>query len=71
VFKSIVVKVVIGEIDENGNTNPYMLTFIYKNGYSNAVQSKMHKQIKKKNNYKGILLSYSSPNPRRVCGIDA
>ena len=40
--ESIVEKVIIGEIDENGNANPYKLTFIYKNGYSNAVQSKMH-----------------------------
>lgn len=64
VFESIVEKVIIGEIDENGNANPYKLTFVYKTGYSNAVQSKMHKQIKKKKNDKGNLHSYSSPNTR-------
>jgi len=64
VFESIVEKVIIGEIDENGNANPYKLTFVYKTGYSNEVQSKMHKQIKKKKNDKGNLHSYSSPNTR-------
>lgn len=48
VFESIVDKVIVGEIDENENTNPYKLTFVYKTGYFNAVQSKMHKQIKKR-----------------------
>ncbi|WP_207638337.1 hypothetical protein [Desulfoscipio gibsoniae] len=48
VFESIVEKVIIGEVDEDGNNNPYKLTFVYKTGYFNAVQSKMHKQIKKK-----------------------
>ena len=45
-FESIVEKVIIGESDENGNANPYKLTFVYKTGYSNTVQSKMHKQVK-------------------------
>ena len=70
VFESIVEKVIIGEIDENGNANPYKLTFVYKTGYSNAVQSKMHKQIKKKKNDKGNLHSYSSPNTRGNYGFD-
>src|SRR5690606_10646244 len=48
VFESIVEKVIIGEVDENGNTNPYKLTFIYKTEYSNSIQSKMHKQINRK-----------------------
>ena len=51
VFESIVEKVIIGEIDENGNANPnpnpHKLTLVYKIGYSNTVQSKMHKQSKK------------------------
>lgn len=64
VFESIVEKVIIGEIDENGNANPYKLTFVYKTGYFNAVQSKMNKQIKKnrQQNSKVNLPSYSSPN---------
>ena len=56
--------------DENGNANPYKLTFVYKTGYSNAVQSKMHKQIIKKKNDKGNLHSYSSPNTCGVHNID-
>lgn len=61
-FESIVEKVIIGESDENGNANPYKLTFVYKTGYSNTVQSKMHKQVKKKKNDNGNLPSYSTPN---------
>src|SRR5699024_4120178 len=48
VLESIVEKVIIGEVDEDGNTNPYKLTFIYKTEYSNSIQSKMHKQINRK-----------------------
>jgi DNA invertase Pin-like site-specific DNA recombinase len=64
VFESIVEKVIIGEIDDDGNANPYKLTFVYKTGYSNAVQSKMHKYIKKnRQQNNGVNLpSYSSPN---------
>lgn len=40
-------KVIIGEVDENGNNNPYKLTFVYITGFYNAIQSKMHKQFKK------------------------
>lgn len=47
VFESIVEKVIIDEIDENGNPNPYKLIFVYKTGFFNTVQSKMHKQLKK------------------------
>ncbi len=62
VFESIVDKVIVGEIDENGNTNPYKLTFVYKTGYFNAVQSKMHKQINKKRTQNDVkdLPSYSA-----------
>jgi len=45
VFESIVEKVIIGELDESGNINPYKLTFVYKTGFINTVQSKMHKQM--------------------------
>lgn len=68
VFESIIDKVIIGEIDENGNTNPYKLTFVYKTGFSNAVHSKMYKQFKKNRtqNDKVNLPSYSSPNTYRI-----
>ncbi len=33
VFESIVDKVIVGEVDENGNVDPYKLTFVYKTGF--------------------------------------
>ena len=33
VFESMVEKVIIGEIDELGNKNPYKITFVFKTGY--------------------------------------
>lgn len=46
VFESIVEKVIVGEIDENGNKNPYKLTFVYKTGLSNKVDSKAQRDLK-------------------------
>lgn len=43
IFESIVEKVIVGETDENGNVNPYKLTFVYKTGISNSVNSKTKK----------------------------
>ena len=40
IFESIVEKVIVGEIDENGNKDPYKLTFIYKTGISNKIITK-------------------------------
>ena len=70
VFESIVEKVIVGEIDENGNTNPYKLTFIYKTEYSNSIQSKMHKQINRKRTQNDVkdLPSHSSTDTYRSCG---
>jgi hypothetical protein len=66
VFESIVEKVIIGEVDKDGNPNPYKLTFVYKTGFYNAVQSKMHKQFKKKRRQNDVvhLPSYSSSDTR-------
>ena len=62
VFESIVQKVIVGEIDEDGNVNPYKLTFVYKTDYSNTVQSKMHKQANRKRTQNDVkdVPSYSS-----------
>ena len=62
VFESIVQKVIVGETDEDGNVNPYKLTFIYKTDYSNTVQSKMHKQANRKRTQNDVkdLPSYST-----------
>lgn len=67
VFESIVEKIIIGEIDEDGNPNPYKLTFVYKTGFFNTVQSKMHKQFKKKRRQNDVvdLPSYSMAD---TCG---
>ncbi len=46
VFESIVEKVIVGEIDEDGNKNPYKLTFVYKTGISNKVESKTQRDLK-------------------------
>jgi len=46
VFESIIEKVIVGEIDENGNKDPYKLTFVYKTGISNKVDPKMQKETK-------------------------
>ena len=32
-------------LDESRNVDPYKLTFVYKTGFVNTVQSKMHKQM--------------------------
>ena len=46
VFESIVEKVIVGEVDEDGNKNPYKLTFVYKTGISNKVESKTQRDLK-------------------------
>ena len=46
VFESIIEKVIVGEIDENGNKDPYKLTFVYKTGISNKVDPKMQRETK-------------------------
>lgn len=68
VFESIVEKVIIGEVDESGNVNPYKLTFVYKTGFINTVQSKMHKQIgnRRRENDNVNVLSYAAADTRGV-----
>src|SRR5690606_34224954 len=72
VFESIVEKVIIGEVDDDGNTNPYKLTFIYKTEYSNSIQSKMHKQTNRKRTQNDVkdLPSHPSTDTRGVCNAD-
>src|SRR5699024_5119730 len=72
VCESIVEKVMIVEVDENENTNPYKLTIIYKPEYSNSIQSKMHKQINRKRTQNDVkdLPSHPSTDTRGVGSID-
>ena len=37
IFESIIEKVIIGGIDEDGNKDPYRITFIYKTGFKNEI----------------------------------
>ncbi|MDR2571938.1 MAG: recombinase family protein [Oscillospiraceae bacterium] len=34
VFENMIEKIIIGEIDEQGNKNPYKITFVFKTGYT-------------------------------------
>ncbi len=48
VFESVVDKVIIGESLNEGNPNPYKLTFIYKTGFTSSVQARWAGKIEKK-----------------------
>ena len=37
IFESIIEKVIVGGYDENGEKDPYKITFIYKTGFRNEV----------------------------------
>ena len=55
IFESIIDKVVVGGYDKEGNKDPAMLTFVYKTGLKNSVDSTIYKPQKrnlksKKNN---------------------
>lgn len=39
IFESIIEKVIVGGYDENGNKDPYKITFIYKTGFKNEVEN--------------------------------
>src|SRR5699024_1316956 len=85
VFESIVEKVIVGEVDEKGNLDPYKLTFVYKTGFhddrfktprKNA--SSKNKRIEKNSaelssytsNHVNKSCSYSSDVICRVCNLD-
>ena len=37
IFESIIEKVIVGGYDEEGNKDPYKITFIYKTGFKNEI----------------------------------
>lgn len=47
VFESIVDKVIVGGIDDDGNKDPSMLTFIYKTGFINSIDGIQYKPERK------------------------
>lgn len=47
VFESIIEKVIVGEIDENNNVDPYKLTFVYKTGFKDKLDGVKFKAPRK------------------------
>ena len=47
VFESIIEKVIVGGIDEDGNKDPAQLTFVYKTGFSNQLDGRNFKPERK------------------------
>ncbi len=47
VFESIVEKVIVGEVDEKGNVDPYKLTFVYKTGFKDDLDGERFKTPRK------------------------
>ena len=49
IFESIIEKVIVGGYDEDGNKDPYKITFIYKTGFKNEIGSAKERFDKSKN----------------------
>ncbi|MEN1969196.1 recombinase family protein [Lentibacillus sp. N15] len=47
VFESVVEKVIVGGVDEDGNKDPAMITFVYKTGLSNSLDGNKFKPARK------------------------
>ena len=47
VFESIVEKVIVGGITEDGKIDPYMLTFVFKTGYNHSINARQFKPPRK------------------------
>ncbi len=47
VFKSVIEKVIVGGIDEDGNKDPAMITFVFKTGLSNSLDGEKFKPARK------------------------
>lgn len=47
VFESVVEKVIVGGIDEDGNKDPTMITFVYKTGLSNSLDGEKFKPARR------------------------
>src|SRR5699024_901629 len=85
VFESVVDKVIVGGVDEDGNKDPAMITFVYKTGLSNSLDGEKFKpalrNAKKENtkisnelcsytvNEDNKLCSHSSDDTCGVCGV--
>jgi len=38
IFENMIEKIIIGEVNEQGNKNPYKITFVFKTGYTSDVE---------------------------------
>ena len=67
IFESIIDKVVVGGYDKEGNKDPAMLTFVYKTGLKNSVDSKIYKPQKRnlKSEKNSINLYQHAPDDSR------
>ena len=82
IFESIIEKVIVGGFDEDGNKDPYKITFIYKTGLKNEIGNAKERFDKSKkmgdktkelcshiaDELKGVC-SFVSDNTRRLRGI--
>ncbi len=57
IFESVIEKIIVGKIDEDGNNNPYSVTFIFKTGL-----------VIEKNDKNSNLYSYPTHDACGVCG---
>lgn len=80
VFESIVEKIVVGGLDDDGNKDPHLLTFIYKTGFINNIDGSDHKPERKNSKGKNKadklcsnptneLSELCSNNSDDICGV--
>ena len=83
IFESIIEKVIVGGYDEDGNKDPYKITFIYKTGFKNEIGKAKERFDKSKSvsdkakelcshivdEVKDVC-SYVSDNTHRMCGVN-
>ena len=72
IFESMIDSVIVGGCDENGNKDPYKLTFIYKTGFTHEIDDAENKYVKKsKKGRKGkIMYSNAMAKVADVCTIN-
>ena len=73
VFESIVEKAIVGGFDENGNKDPYKITFIYKTGIQDEIKEAKKKFVAKAYEQKEKdteMYSFSSNDQNNMCTND-
>lgn len=68
VFESIVEKVIVGEIDEDGKVDPYKLTFVYKTGFTDDLDGNQFKPSRKNESKKG---NTEAKDSSKLCSHDS